>query len=122
MTSHAMLLLFIASFAIAVTILALWGLRIAYGKDSTPTLRRLVHLSVASFAIAVGLFWLPERHLPCDHEFQHFHPHAIFHLFAMVGTYGGNLAFIYDRQRGLGRDVSVCMRWPAPFVRIHSAK
>jgi dihydroceramidase len=108
--------IFIASFAGAVGLLALWGLRIAHGPDADPTLRRLVYFSIAGFGIAVGVFWMPERHLGCTHAFQTIEPHAFFHLFAILGTYGANLAFIYDRQRCLGRQAHITFKLPAPFI------
>ena len=108
--------IFIATFAGSVCLLALWGIRIAHGPKADPTLRRLVYFSIAGFGIAVGCFWMPERHLGCTHAFQTIEPHAFFHLFAILGTYGANLAFIYDRQRCLDRQAHITFRLPAPFI------
>jgi dihydroceramidase len=109
--------IFVGSFALATTVLALWGLKIAHEAGTDPTLRRIVYTSVVSFGAAAFVFWVPERHFPCDHGFQTIEPHAIFHLLAMVGTYGANLAFIFDRQACLERSPVIDLTGLAPFVR-----
>jgi hypothetical protein len=110
--------IFVATFALASTILAIWGLYIAHEKGVDPVLRRIIYTSVVAFGAAVFAFWIPERHFPCDHGFQSIEPHAIFHLLAMVGTYGGNLGFIFDRQACLGRGPVLDLSAPTPFVRL----
>ena len=109
--------LFIISFAGVVTYLVVEGWRIVFRQSASPLLRRLYITAAGAFVSAVGVFWIPERALPCDHALQAVHLHVWFHLLAMVGTYVGFLVVVYDRLTTLEQDPILTGRvvpWVSP--------
>ena len=103
-------LLFLASFAAVVTYLVIQGWRIVFRDRQSRTLRMLYLVAALSFIAGVGMFWLPERQLGCDHALQALHLHAWWHVLALTGTYVGFLLVVYDRLLTLERQPRV--PWP----------
>ena len=89
--------LFIVSFAAVSTYLVLQGWRVVFRFSESAVLRRLYLVAALSFVSGVGVFWIPERALPCDHPLQALHLHAWWHVLAMTGTYLGFLVVLFDR-------------------------
>mgnify|MGYP001037876610 CR=1 FL=1 len=116
-TSDDYFVIFLTSFAAVVTYLVIQGWRIVFRGRRSKTLRRLYLVAAFSFIAGVGLFWLPERQLGCEHALQSLHLHAWWHLLAMTGTYVGFLLVIYDRLLTIERDPEVrkgIVPWVAP--------
>ena len=116
-TSPNYFVLFIASFAAVVTYLVIQGGRVVFMERASKTLRHLYLIAAIAFVSGVGLFWLPERHLGCDHSLQALHLHAWWHILAMIGTYVGFLLVVYERLLTLQRSpviVSGVVPWVAP--------
>jgi dihydroceramidase len=89
---------FIATYAIVVAGICTRTLHLAFGRQGSPTLRRLFGVSVGAYVGGLLAFWIPEHLiLGCAHPLQQAQLHALFHLTSSAGTYAWLLFAMTDR-------------------------